>query len=256
MNGNHSFITVRDLHKSFHGHQVLKGVNLHVESHELMVIIGPSAGGKSTFLRCINCLEIFDQGRVKVGDIQLERTSPQSRLDQDFYGTIRRLRNSVGMVFQSFNLFPHLTALENISKGPMVVKSVPKKQAEEQAMALLDKVGLSSHAHYYPFQLSGGQQQRAAIARALAMSPQVMLYDEPTSALDPGLVEEVLAVMRKLNEEGMTQIVVTHRMQFAREVAHKMAYFDEGRVVEVSTPEEMFTCPADERIRRFLKRFL
>jgi len=256
LNGNHSFVSVRDLHKSFHGHQVLKGVNLHVESHELTVIIGPSGGGKSTFLRCINCLEIFDQGTVVVGDIQLERSSRQSRLDRAFYDTARRLRNSVGMVFQSFNLFPHLTALENITKAPVVVKNTPKKEAEEQAMALLEKVGLSSHAHYYPFQLSGGQQQRAAIARALAMSPQVMLYDEPTSALDPGLVEEVLAVMRKLNEEGMTQIVVTHRMQFAREVAHKMAYFDDGQIVEVSVPERMFTSPADERTKRFLKRFL
>ncbi len=256
MNGNDSLVSVRDLHKSFHGQEVLKGINLHIESHELTVIIGPSGAGKSTFLRCINCLEIFDRGKVVVGSIQLERSSPQSRLDKSFYDSARQLRNSVGMVFQSFNLFPHLTALENIAKAPVVVKNTPQKEAATQAMALLEKVGLASHAYHYPFQLSGGQQQRAAIARALAMSPKVMLYDEPTSALDPGLVEEVLAVMRKLNDEGMTQIVVTHRMQFAREVAHKMAYLDDGQIIEVSTPEQMFTAPADERTKRFLKRFL
>ncbi|MDZ7344128.1 MAG: amino acid ABC transporter ATP-binding protein [candidate division KSB1 bacterium] len=244
------------MHKSFHDHPVLKGIDLEVAPRELTVLIGPSGCGKSTFLRCLNCLEVFDQGKISIGEIALERPSPQAPLDGQFYAKARELRISVGMVFQSFNLFPHLTVLENIIKAPMVVKNVPRELAEATARQLLEKVGLSTHLHHYPLQLSGGQQQRAAIARALAMAPKVMLYDEPTSALDPALVDEVLQVMQKLDEEGMTQIVVTHEMRFARDVANKIVYFEDGQIVEVAPPEQMFSAPRDERTRRFLKRYL
>jgi polar amino acid transport system ATP-binding protein len=253
---NDTVVAVNGLHKSFHGNAVLKGVDLHVAPQELTVLIGPSGCGKSTFLRCLNCLEIFDQGRISIGAIDLERASAHAPLDNKFHAKVRQLRINVGMVFQSFNLFPHLTVLQNIMKAPMVVKGLAAAQAEATARELLNKVGLSTHVHHYPSQLSGGQQQRAAIARALAMQPQVMLYDEPTSALDPGLVDEVLLVMQKLDEEGMTQIVVTHEMRFARDVADKIVYFEGGEAVETASPEQMFSAPQDERTRKFLKRFL
>jgi len=253
---NSAVVAVNGLHKSFHGNAVLKGVDLQIAPRELTVLIGPSGCGKSTFLRCLNCLEIFDQGKISISGIELERASPRAALDGQFHEKVRQLRTSVGMVFQSFNLFPHLTALENVMKAPMVVKGVAAEQAESTARQLLEKVGLATHVHHYPAQLSGGQQQRAAIARALAMAPKVMLYDEPTSALDPGLVDEVLQVMQKLNDEGMTQIVVTHEMRFARDVADKIVFFESGQVVETAPPEEMFSSPQDERTRKFLKRFL
>jgi polar amino acid transport system ATP-binding protein len=253
---NNVAVAVNGLHKSFHGNAVLKGIDLEIAPQELTVLIGPSGCGKSTFLRCLNCLEIFDQGRITIGEIHLERSSPHTPVDSEFQAKARQLRISVGMVFQSFNLFPHLTVLENIIKAPMVVKGIPPAQAEATARELLEKVGLSTHVHHYPSQLSGGQQQRAAIARSLAMAPKVMLYDEPTSALDPGLVDEVLQVMQKLDEEGMTQIVVTHEMRFARDAADKIVYFEDGRIVETAPPERMFSSPSDERTRRFLKRFL
>jgi len=253
---NSAVVAVSGLHKSFHENHVLQGVDLEIAPKELTVLIGPSGCGKSTFLRCLNGLEIIDQGKISISGIQLERASPRTALDEQFHAKVRQLRTSVGMVFQSFNLFPHLTVLENVTKSPMVVKNIPKTQAEETARQLLSKVGLATHMQHYPAQLSGGQQQRAAIARALAMQPQVMLYDEPTSALDPGLVDEVLLVMQKLNEEGMTQIVVTHEMRFAREAADKIVFFESGRVVEAAPPEEIFSAPKDERTRRFLKRFL
>lgn len=253
---NQVLISVKDLHKSFHGNPVLKGVSLDIAPRELTVLIGPSGCGKSTFLRCLNCLEIFDRGKISIGDITLERSSLHAPLDRQFQTKARMLRISVGMVFQSFNLFPHMTVLENIMKAPMVVKDIPKEEAETTARELLQKVGLSTHIYHYPSQLSGGQQQRAAIARALAMAPKVMLYDEPTSALDPGLVDEVLQVMQKLDEEGMTQIVVTHEMRFARDVADTIAYVADGQIVEMGSPEQIFSSPGDERTRRFLKRFL
>jgi polar amino acid transport system ATP-binding protein len=253
---NNTVVAVNGLHKSFHGNAVLKGVDLQIAPQELTVLIGPSGCGKSTFLRCLNCLEIFDQGKISIGDINLERPSAHAPLDNQFHAKVRQLRINVGMVFQSFNLFPHLTVLQNIMKAPMVVKGIAAAQAEATARELLNKVGLSTHVHHYPSQLSGGQQQRAAIARALAMQPKVMLYDEPTSALDPGLVDEVLLVMQKLDEEGMTQIVVTHEMRFARDVADKIVYFEGGEVVETAPPEQMFSAPKDERTRKFLKRFL
>lgn len=253
---NITAVAVEDLHKAFHGNPVLRGIDLEVAPRELTVLIGPSGCGKSTFLRCLNCLEIFDSGKIRIGGIELERATEQTPLDRQFNRKVRELRIHVGMVFQSFNLFPHLTVLENVVKAPLVVKGVSQGQAEALAADLLAKVGLSTHLHHYPSQLSGGQQQRAAIARALAMQPRVMLYDEPTSALDPGLVDEVLLVMQKLDEEGMTQIVVTHEMRFARDVADKIVFFEAGQVVEVGPPEQMFSAPQDPRTRSFLKNFL
>jgi len=249
-----SAVSISNLRKSFHHVEVLKGVDLEVAGHELTVLIGPSGCGKSTLLRCLNCLEIFDEGKIRIADMTLERRAGAST--KEFQTQARELRTNVGMVFQSFNLFPHFTVLENITRAPQVVKKVKKEEAEATARQLLEKVGLASHLNHYPLQLSGGQQQRAAIARALAMAPKVMLYDEPTSALDPGLVDEVLNVMKDLHDEGMTQIVVTHEMRFAREVADKIVYVDEGRVVEVAPPDKMFSSPEDERTRKFLKKFL
>lgn len=256
MEQNNAVVAVSGLHKSFYSHAVLKGVDLQIAPRELTVLIGPSGCGKSTFLRCLNGLEIFDQGKISIGGVQLERASPRAPLDRQFHEKVKQLRTSVGMVFQSFNLFPHLTALENVMKAPMVVKGMAAETAQHRALDLLGKVGLASHAQHYPTQLSGGQQQRAAIARALAMEPQVMLYDEPTSALDPGLVDEVLLVMQKLNEEGMTQIVVTHEMRFARDVADKVVYFEDGNIVESGAPDKIFSAPEDGRTRKFLKKFL
>ncbi len=242
-------IIVEKLQKSFHDQPILKGINLNLPPEELTVIIGPSGAGKSTFLRCLNALEFFDDGKIQIAGIDLEN-------NKDFSTKAREVRKRVGMVFQSFNLFPHLTVLQNITMAPTVVKDVPDKEAHDHAKALLDKVGLFSRLHHYPSQLSGGQQQRAAIARALAMNPEVMLYDEPTSSLDPGLVDEVLLVMKKLHDEGMTQIVVTHHMRFARDVADRIIYLDDGQVIESGDPEKIFTSPNDERIKKFLKKYI
>jgi polar amino acid transport system ATP-binding protein len=253
---NTAAVTVNGLHKSFHNHPVLKGIDLEVAPRELTVLIGPSGCGKSTFLRCLNCLETMDQGRIAIGGVTLERPHKHAPVGADFHRKTRTLRTQVGMVFQSFNLFPHLTVLENVTTAPMVVKGAAEEQARHKAHDLLNKVGLSTHAQHYPSQLSGGQQQRAAIARALAMEPKIMLYDEPTSALDPGLVDEVLNVMKALNDEGMTQIVVTHEMRFARDVADTVVYFDGGNIVESGPPERIFASPQDERTRKFLKKFL
>ncbi len=249
-------VSVQSLHKSFHQNQVLRGVDLNIDVSELTVLIGPSGCGKSTFLRCLNGLELLDEGRITIGDITLERAHKSAAPGKDFHAKTRALRTQVGMVFQSFNLFPHLTVLENITIAPCVVKGADAAMTKSKAMDLLNKVGLSTHAQHYPSQLSGGQQQRAAIARALAMEPKVMLYDEPTSALDPGLVDEVLNVMKALDEEGMTQIVVTHEMRFARDVADKIVYFEAGNIVETGPPEKIFSAPEDERTRKFLKRYL
>lgn len=252
---HHPAVSIANLRKSFNNLEVLKGVNLEVAGHELTVLIGPSGCGKSTLLRCLNCLEILDEGTIHIADITLSR-SGAGALAKNFYSQARELRTKVGMVFQSFNLFPHLTVFENVSRPPQIVKKTPRENAEATARELLNKVGLGSHLQHYPLQLSGGQQQRAAIARALAMAPQVMLYDEPTSALDPGLVDEVLNVMKALHDEGMTQIVVTHEMRFAKDVADKIVFVDDGLVVEVAAPEKMFSAPEDERTRRFLKKYL
>ncbi len=249
-----SLISVENLEKSYGQEKALHGISFEVEVSELTVIIGPSGCGKSTLLRCLNGLELFDRGRVRIGEITLEMDHGVSH--RDFYIQLRHLREEVGMVFQSFNLFPHLTVLENAVLAQVVVKKAERKAAEERARALLGKVGLSDRVDYYPSQLSGGQQQRAAIARALAMSPKVMLYDEPTSALDPSLVGEVLNIMRTLDDEGMTQVVVTHEMKFARDVADKVLVLSEGELIEVDSPDVIFTAPRDQRTRNFLKRYL
>jgi polar amino acid transport system ATP-binding protein len=247
-------IEVGDLYKRFGGVAALQGVSFTVAKSELTAIIGPSGCGKSTLLRCLNGLEAFDSGRVRIGNITLERHHQQKARDQNI--ELRELRKEVGIVFQGFNLFPHMTVLENAAKAPMKVKRLSRKEAEKAATELLVKVGLEDRAHYYPSQLSGGQQQRAAIARALAMSPKVMLYDEPTSALDPGLVGEVLQIMRKLDDEGMTQVVVTHEMRFAREAAGKIIFLDGGAIVESGRPDQLFCSPRDERTRLFLRNFV
>ncbi|NOT62301.1 MAG: amino acid ABC transporter ATP-binding protein [Acidobacteria bacterium] len=247
-------ITVENLHKSYGAHAALKGVSLAVEHSQLTALIGPSGCGKSTLLRCLNGLEQFDEGRICIGTITLEMH--EGKLPADHSTKLRNLREQAGMVFQSFNLFPHLTVLENATLAPVVVKKQSKPAAEKIARELLKKVGLGERMDYYPSQLSGGQQQRAAIARALAMEPQVMLYDEPTSALDPTLVGEVLGIMRQLDDEGMTQVVVTHEMRFAREVADQVIVLSAGEIVEAGDPEVIFTAPSDERTREFLKGFL
>ena len=247
-------ITVEDVRKSFGQAEALRGITFSVPTSALVVIIGPSGCGKSTLLRCLNGLELFDSGRVHIADITLERHNGVA--PRDFKHRLRRLREEVGMVFQAFNLFPHLTVLENAVKAPMIVKGLDRREAEARARELLAKVGLSDRLAYYPAQLSGGQQQRAAIARALCMAPRVMLYDEPTSSLDPTLVQEVLQIMRRLHDEGMTQVVVTHEMRFARDAADAILFVHEGLVVESGPPAEIFGAPRDPRTREFLKSFL
>ncbi|MFN0083827.1 MAG: amino acid ABC transporter ATP-binding protein [Blastocatellia bacterium] len=247
-------ISVQNLRKSYAGHEAIRGISFDVEVSQLTVIIGPSGCGKSTLLRCLNGLELFDSGTVRIGDIALERNDGTS--ERELSARLRRLREGVGMVFQSFNLFPHLTALENAMLAPVVVRKEERARVERRARDLLGKVGLSDRADYYPAQLSGGQQQRAAIARALTMEPKVMLYDEPTSALDPSLVGEVLAIMRRLDEEGMTQIVVTHEMRFARDVSDRVLVLSEGELIESDAPEVIFAAPRDSRTRAFLKDVL
>ncbi|MBE3552570.1 MAG: amino acid ABC transporter ATP-binding protein [Kyrpidia tusciae] len=239
-------IHVRDLHKRFGDLEVLKGVNCDVREQEVVCVIGPSGSGKSTFLRCLNGLETVTSGEVVIDGIRV--SDPKC--------DINAVRREVGMVFQRFNLFPHMTALENIILAPMKVRKVPREEAMGQARALLAKVGLSDKADAYPEQLSGGQQQRVAIARALAMKPKVMLFDEPTSALDPEMVGEVLAVMKDLAKEGMTMIVVTHEMGFAREVSDRVLFMDEGIIMEEGDPAQLFGAPRSERTRTFLSKVL
>lgn len=245
------FISVKQLQKQFHNHRALGGVSFDVEASQLTVIIGPSGCGKSTLLRCLNGLELFDSGTVRIGEITLDRNQGAK-----FNAQLHRLREEVGMVFQGFNLFPNMTVLENAMLAPVVVKKQERSAVEKRARDLLGKVGLGSRLDYYPSQLSGGQQQRAAIARALTMEPKVMLYDEPTSALDPSLVGEVLAIMRKLDDEGMTQVVVTHEMRFARDVSDQVLVLYEGELIESGDPDTIFSAPRDERTQVFLKRVL
>lgn len=247
-------VTIKDVTKAFHDLPVVNGVSLEVEEGDLVALIGPSGCGKSTLLRCINGLETVDSGGIQV--FQTELKSPHEIGERDFRKRAAAVRKQVGMVFQSFNLFPHLTVLENAMKAPVVVQGVATDAAEATARDMLAKVGLSDRADHFPHQLSGGQQQRAAIARALAMSPKVLLYDEPTSALDPTLVNEVLRVMKQLDLEGMTQIVVTHEMRFARDVADRIVFLEEGQIVEMGPPELIFGNPQNERTRAFLRHFL
>jgi polar amino acid transport system ATP-binding protein len=225
---------------------VLKGITASVEKGEVVCIIGPSGSGKSTILRCINGLESYDSGDISVEGARVDRNAP----------SIVSIRTQVSMVFQRFNLFPHRTALENVVEGPLYVKREPRAEALERGRALLARVGLAEKADVHPPQLSGGQQQRVAIARALMMEPHVMLFDEVTSALDPELVGEVLVVMRDLAKDGMTMVVVTHEMQFARDVGDRLIFMDEGHIVEQGRPQEVLSSPREERTRRFLRRTL
>lgn len=239
-------ISIRNLKKSFGDLHVLKGIDLDVRRGEKVVVLGPSGSGKSTMLRCINALEDADSGTITVDGVEV--TSRRTN--------INRLREHLGMVFQRFNLWPHKTVLENIMLGQMVVSGRSKAEARERALKMLERVGLAAKADEYPVRLSGGQQQRVGIARALAMDPKAILFDEPTSALDPELVGEVLAVMKSLADEGMTMIVVTHEITFAREVADRVIFMDGGVIVEQGNPEDVLVHPKEERTRAFLKRVL
>ncbi|WP_037908329.1 amino acid ABC transporter ATP-binding protein [Actinacidiphila yeochonensis] len=249
-------VRVRGLRRSFGGRPVLDGVDLDVRRGEVAVLLGPSGGGKSTLLRCVNHLERPDAGFVEVGGEVMGYRYRDARLHEVGRRTVARQRARIGMVFQQFNLFPHLTVLENLVEAPAAVRRVPRRQAAERARELLDRVGLAGREGSYPVQLSGGQQQRVAIARALAMDPELLLFDEPTSALDPELVGEVLAVIKDLADSGMTMIVVTHEIGFAREVADKVVFLDGGRIVESGTPEAVLTRPSHERTRAFLAAVL
>ncbi|TDD39268.1 amino acid ABC transporter ATP-binding protein [Actinomadura sp. KC06] len=244
------------VHKSFGRLEVLKGIDLEVKSGEVMCVVGPSGSGKSTFLRCINHLEKIDSGRLWVNGHLVGYRESGGKLYELRDREVAAQRREIGMVFQRFNLFPHMTALENIMEAPHRVKRLPKADVRERALALLDRVGLGDKAQSYPSQLSGGQQQRVAIARALAMEPALMLFDEPTSALDPELVGDVLEVMKQLALDGMTMIVVTHEMGFAREVGDSLVFMDEGVVVEKGTPREVLADPKHQRTRDFLSKVL
>jgi polar amino acid transport system ATP-binding protein len=245
-----------DVHKRYRREEVLKGIDLEVASGEVLCLIGPSGSGKSTFLRCINHLEKIDAGRVYVDGELVGYRERGDVLYEMHPREVCRQRADIGMVFQRFNLFPHLTALENVVEAPLRVRGEPKQETIERARALLARVGLQDKADAYPAHLSGGQQQRVAIARALAMRPKLMLFDEPTSALDPELVGEVLAVMRALADDGMTMIVVTHEMAFARDAGDRVAFMDGGVIVEAGPPDEVLSRPRHERTRSFLARII
>ncbi|EOW6514926.1 L-cystine ABC transporter ATP-binding protein TcyN [Cronobacter dublinensis] len=247
-----SAIEVKNLVKQFHGQTVLHGIDLEVQTGEVVAIIGPSGSGKTTLLRSINLLEQPESGTVRVGDILID-TAKSAREQR---GLVRALRQQVGFVFQSFNLFPHRTVLENIIEGPVIVKGEPKAEATARARKLLAKVGLSGKENSYPKRLSGGQQQRVAIARALAMRPEVILFDEPTSALDPELVGEVLNTIRQLAQEKRTMVIVTHEMSFARDVADRAIFMDQGKIVEQGEAKALFANPTQPRTRQFLDKFL
>jgi len=244
--GEDSVIVCRDMNKWFGDFHVLKDINMEVKEREVVVVIGPSGSGKSTLIRCINRLEEHQEGEIYVGGIELTND----------VRNISAIRRETGMVFQQFNLFPHLTVMENITLAQRHVRHRPKAEADEMAISLLERVGIPEQAQKYPGQLSGGQQQRVAIARALAMQPKIMLFDEPTSALDPEMIKEVLDVMKELARSGMTMIVVTHEMGFAREVADRVMFMDAGYIVEVGTPEHFFTNPQHERTKLFLSQIL
>ena len=239
-------ISVKNLLKSFHGTEVLKGISAEIQRGDVVCIIGPSGSGKSTFLRCLNRLETPDSGEILLDGVDL----------MDRHTDLDRQRRKMGMVFQQFNLFPHMTILKNLTVSPMMLKKIPQKEAEAKAIQLLERVGLADRAGDYPAQLSGGQKQRVAIVRALCMEPEVMLFDEPTSALDPEMVGEVLDVMKELAESGMTMVVVTHEMGFAREVGNRVLFMDEGVIMEENAPAELFGSPRCERLQSFLSKVL
>ncbi len=250
-----SVLEVTKLNKSFGGSHILKDVDLSLEKGQIMAIIGPSGSGKSTLLRCINCLERVEKGTIVLNDITIaqEKNGVTEYLKEE---ELSKARLHLGMVFQNFNLFPHLTVLENLTLAPVNVDKIPKEKAEATAMALLKKVGLADRGGAYPFELSGGQSQRVAIARALAMDPDVLCFDEPTSALDPELTGEVLAVIKELAAEHMTMIIVTHEMGFAKEVATEVVFMDEGRILEQGAPQELLVNPKENRIKQFLNKLL
>ena len=241
-----SMIEIKNLYKSFDEHEVLKGINEHIDKGEVVVVIGPSGSGKSTFLRCLNLLEEPDKGDVIIDGTKINEKGIDVNL----------IRQKMGMVFQHFNLFPHLTVMQNLTLAPVKLKKMTEEEAKEKAMGLLAKVGLEDKADSYPSQLSGGQKQRVAIARALEMDPEIMLFDEPTSALDPEMVGEVLDVMKELAQQGMTMVVVTHEMGFAREVGTRLLFIDDGVVAESGSPKEVFANPRNERTRQFLSKVL
>ena len=246
LSGARDMIVCEGVSKWFGDFQALDGVTATVKEQEVVVVLGPSGGGKSTWIRCINRLEQHQEGRIVVDGVELTNDMRN----------IEKVRSEVGMVFQMFNLFPHLRVIDNVSLAPIWVRKRPRAEAEEQAMALLERVGIPEQAHKYPGQLSGGQQQRVAIARALAMEPRVMLFDEPTSALDPEMIKEVLDVMKNLAHSGMTMMVVTHEMGFAKEVADQVMFMEGGQIVETGTPEHFFTNPTEERTKLFLSQIL
>ena len=246
-------LRVENVHKAFDTTQILKGVSFQIEEGDLVSIIGPSGCGKSTLLRCLNGLESIDSGAIEACGVRMERKVGAPEIPGE---VSHRLRRNVGMVFQQYQLFPHKTLIQNVMMAPMVVKGVKEAEARDTAEKLLRKVGLYEQRERFPINLSGGQQQRGAIARALAMAPRIMLYDEPTSALDPGLVDEVLDVMKELDNEGMTQICVTHEMRFARDASDYIIFMEKGDIVEISDEDEMFTNPKDPRTRQFLRRFV
>ena len=243
---NEFIVVCEDVHKWFEKLHVLRGVNTRFKKGEKVVICGPSGSGKSTFIRTINRLEEYQRGKITVNGIELNRDLKN----------IEKIREEVGMVFQHFNLFPHLNVLQNITLGPIWSRKIDKEEARAAAIELLDRVGIRDQSDKYPGQLSGGQQQRVAIARALAMHPKIMLFDEPTSALDPEMINEVLDVMRELARSGMTMLIITHEMGFAREVADRIIFFDEGQIIEDAGPEAFFNDPKNERTRIFLSRIL
>jgi polar amino acid transport system ATP-binding protein len=245
MSSSEPIIRIENVHKRFATEHALRGISLDVQRGEVVVIIGPSGSGKSTLLRCINRLERYDQGRIVVDNIPLDTAT-----------NINAVRTEVGMVFQQFNLYAHLTVMENLTLAQRVVRKRNKGEAEKIGLELLRKVGIPDKATSYPHQLSGGQQQRVAIARALAMNPKIMLFDEPTSALDPEMIKEVLDVMLALAKEGMTMVVVSHEMGFARAAAHRVIFMDAGQIVEIAPPQELFTAPKSERTRAFLSQVL
>lgn len=277
MNSENNIVQIRNLHKYFGDSHILRGIDLDVKKGQLISIIGRSGCGKTTLLRCLNCLEILDEGTIKIDDLELTRTKnrkefekkvskirnkvgmpfinsiEENKLDQDFKLKAHKLRTKVGMLFQGLNLFPNYNVLDNIVIAPMIVQGKNVENTRQHAIKLLTKVGMEDYIDRMPNQLSGGQAQRVAIARALAMTPKVMLYDEPTSALDPELVDEVIKVMTDLNKEGMTQIVVTHSMNFAKNASDIVVFMDKGEIIEMSPPEEMFSNPKDSRTRDYLK---
>ncbi len=248
-------IEASNIYKSFGGNAVLRGISFEVKKGEVVAVIGPSGSGKSTLLRCINLLERIDRGRITVEDEIMVTTNSHGKAEYAHKNKLRNIRLKIGLVFQNFNLFPHFNVLRNITEAPVSVAGISKEEAQQTARQLLEKMGLEDKADAYPCELSGGQSQRVAIARALALKPDVLFFDEPTSALDPELTIEVMKVIRKLAEEHMTMVVVTHEMAFAREVADRVIFMDNGVIVEEGSPEELFNNPKNERTKLFIKGF-